>query len=46
MTEISKMMLQLAHAHQEIANTQQQNHQTMVNIQQKQAFGALVAATQ
>ena len=34
MTKISKTMLQLAQAHQEITNTQQQNHQTMVNVQQ------------
>ena len=48
MTEISKTMLQLAQAHQEIMNTQQQNHQTMVSVQQQQAeaFGALAAATQ
>ena len=48
MTEISKTILQLAQAHQEIANTQQQNHQTMMNIQQQQAkaFGALAATTQ
>ena len=48
MTEISKTMLQLAQAHQEITNTQQQNHQTMVNVQQWQAkaFGALAAAMQ
>ena len=41
-------MLQLAQAHQEIMNTQQQNHQTMVSVQQQQAeaFGALAAATQ
>ena len=32
MTEISKTMLQLTQAQQEIANTQQQNHQTMVNV--------------
>ena len=48
MTEISKTMLQLAQAHEKIANTQQQNHQTMVNVQQQQAtaFEALAAATQ
>ena len=34
MTKISKTMLQLAQAHQEMTNTQQQNHQTMVNVQQ------------
>ena len=33
MTEISKTMLQLAQAHERIANTQQSNHQTMVNVQ-------------
>ena len=32
MTKISKTMLQLAQAHQEITNTQQQNHQNMVNV--------------
>ena len=37
MTEISKTMLQLAQAHERIANTQQNNHQTMVNVQQQQA---------
>ena len=48
MTEISKTMLQLAQAHERIANTQQQNHQTMVTVQQQQAnaFEALAAATQ
>ena len=48
MTEISKTMLQLAQAHEKIASTQQQNHQTMVNVQQQQAtaFEALAAATQ
>ena len=48
MTEISKTMLQLAQAHERIANTQQNNHQTMVNVQQQQAntFKALAAATQ
>ena len=48
MTEISKTMLQLAQAHKKIASTQQQNHQTMVNVQQQQAtaFEALAAATQ
>ena len=33
MTEISKTMLQLAQAHERIANTQQNNHQTTVNVQ-------------
>ena len=37
MTEISKTMLELAQAHKRIANTQQSNHQTMVNVQQQQA---------
>ena len=48
MTEISKTMLQLAQAHERITNTQQQNHQTMVTIQQQQAnaFEALAATTQ
>ena len=48
MTEMSKTMLQLALAHKRIMNTQQQNHQTMVTVQQKQAdaFEALAAATQ
>ena len=48
MTEISKNMLQLAQAHEKIASTQQQNHQTMVTVQQQQAntFEALAAATQ
>ena len=48
MTEISKTMLQLAQAHERIANTQQNNHQTMVNVQQQQAnaFKALAATTQ
>ena len=48
MTEISKTMLQLAQAHEKIANTQQQNHQTMVTVQQQQAdvFEALAAAIQ
>ena len=48
MTEISKTMLQLAQAHKKIASTQQQNHQTMVNVQQQQAndFEALAATTQ
>ena len=38
-------MLQLAQAHERIANTQQSNHQTMVNVQQEQgnAFKALAA---
>ena len=45
MTEISKTMLQLAQAHERIANTQQSNHQTMVNVQQQQA-NALSATTQ
>ena len=41
-------MLQLAQAHEKIASTQQQNHQTMINVQQQQAttFEALAAATQ
>ena len=34
MTKISKTMLQLTQAHQEITNSQQQNHQTMVSVQQ------------
>ena len=48
MTEISKTMLQLAQAHDRIANTQQNNHQTMINVQQQQAnaFKALAATTQ
>ena len=48
MTEISKTMLQLAQTHEKIANTQQQNHQTMVTVQQQQAdgFEALAATTQ
>ena len=48
MTEISKTMLQLAQAHERIANTQQNNHQNMVNVQQQQAnaFKALAATTQ
>ena len=48
MTKISKTMLELAQAYQEIVNTQQQNHQTMVNVQQQwaQSFGALAAITQ
>ena len=48
MTEISKTMLQLAQAHEKITNTQQQNHQTMVTVQQQQAnaFEALASATQ
>ena len=48
MTEISKTMLQLTQAHERIANTQQINHQTMVNVQQQHAnaFEALAAATQ
>ena len=47
-SEISKTMLQLAQAHEKIANTQQQNHQTMLNVQQQQAnaFEALAATTQ
>ena len=47
MTEISKTMLQLAQAHEKIVNTQQQNHQTMVTVQQQQAdvFEALAATT-
>ena len=41
-------MLQLTQAHERIANTQQSNHQTMVNVQQQQAnaFEAFVATTQ
>ena len=41
-------MLQLAQAHEDIANTQQQNHQTMVTVQQQQAdaFEALATTTQ
>ena len=48
MIEISKTMLQLAQAHERIANTQQQNHQTMVTVQQQQAnaFEALATTTQ
>ena len=48
MTEISKTMLQLAQAHERIANTQQNNHQTMVNVQQQQAnaFETLAATSQ
>ena len=48
MTEKSKTILQLAQTHQEIANTQQQNHHTMVNVQQQQAkaFGAQATTTQ
>ena len=48
MTEISKTMLHLAQAHERITNTQQQNHQTMVTVQQQQAnaFEALAATTQ
>ena len=48
MTEISKTMLQLAQAHERITNTQQQNQQTMVTVQQQQAnaFKALAATTQ
>ena len=48
MTEISKTMLQLAQAHERIANTQQHNHQTMVTVQQQQAnaFEGLAATTQ
>ena len=48
MTKISKTMLWLTEAHQEIANSQQQNHQTMVSVQQWQAeaFEALAATTQ
>ena len=38
MTEISKTMLQLAQAHERITNTQQQNQQTMVTVQQQQAL--------
>ena len=41
-------MLQLAQAYEKIANTQQNNHQTMVNVQQQQAnaFETLAATTQ
>ena len=41
-------MLQIAQAHEKITNTQQQNHQTMVTVQQQQAdaFEALAATTQ
>ena len=48
MTEISKTMLHLDQAHERIDNTQQNNHQIMVNVQQQQAnaFKALPAATQ
>ena len=48
MTEMRKTMLQLAQAHERIMNTQQQNHQTMVTVQQKKAdaFEALAATTQ
>ena len=48
MTEISKTMLQLAQAHQEITDTKQQNHQIMVNVQQPQAeaFGVLATTKQ
>ena len=48
MTKISKTMLQLALNHERIINTQQQNHQTMVTVQQQQAnaFEALAATTQ
>ena len=48
MTEIIKTMLELAQAHKRIANIQQSNHQTMVNVQQQQAnaFEALAATTQ
>ena len=48
MTEISKTMLQLTQAHEKIASTQQQNLQTMVNVQQQQAtaFEPLAATTQ
>ena len=35
MTKMSKTMLQLAQAHERIMNTQQQNHETMVTVQQK-----------
>ena len=47
-TKIRKTMLQLAQAHGRIANTQQINRQTMVNVQQQQAnaFKALAATTQ
>ena len=33
MTKMSKIMLELAQAHERIMNTQQQNHQTMVTVQ-------------
>ena len=48
LTQISKTMLQLAQAHKRIANTQQNNHQTMLNVQQQEAnaFKALAATTQ
>ena len=48
MTEVSKTMLQLAQDHEKITNTQQQNHQIMIAVQQQQAdaFEALAAATQ
>ena len=48
MTEICKTILQLAQAHEKIANTQLSNHQTMVNAQQQKAhaFEALAASTQ
>ena len=48
MTQINKTMLQLAQSHERIVNTQQNNHQTMVNVQQQQAnaFKALEATTQ
>ena len=45
MTEISKTMLQLTKAHKRIANTQQSNHQTMVNVQQQQANASEALAT-
>ena len=37
MSKLSKSMLQLTQANQVIANSQQQNHQTMLTIQQQQA---------
>ena len=47
MTKICKTILQLAQAHERIANPLQNNHQTMVNVQQQQAnaFKALAATT-
>ena len=48
MPQLSRTMIQLAQANQLIANTQQQNHQAMVDAQKQQAdaFNALAAATQ